>query len=169
MAVRVSYHLRLSYMSLIENSLSYIWKYFTIPPPYFIQDLCDNLFVFRIKFLIKNAISPLFCDEMTFFSHFMQFVTVFLPALTGNSSISATAHLVFVHSVSPPTIAICSFYISSLSKRKSITLIFKIPLSSYQRFPISFLTTILGKESPVSVNGLSSTSAFSSVGIAYAD
>lgn len=32
MAVRVSYHLRLSYMSLIENSLSYIWKYFTIPP-----------------------------------------------------------------------------------------------------------------------------------------
>lgn len=45
----------------------------------------------------------------------------------------------------------------------------KIPLSSYQRFPISFLTTILGKESPVSVNGLSSTSAFSSVGIAYAD
>ena len=69
----------------------------------------------------------------------------------------------------PPTVAICSFYISSLSKRKSITLIFKIPLSSYQRFPISFLTTILGNESPVSVNGLSSTSAFSSVGIAYAD
>ena len=64
---------------------------------------------------------------------------------------------------------LCSFYISSLSKRKSITLIFKMPLSSYQRFPISFLTTILGKESPVSVNGLSSTSAFSSVGIAYAD
>ena len=110
-----------------------------------------------------------FFDEMTFFSLFMQFVTAFIPALTGNSSISVTAHLVFVHSVSPPTIAICSFYISSLSKRKSITLIFKIPLSSYQRFPISFLTTILGKESPVSVNGLSSTSAFSSVGIAYAD
>ena len=61
------------------------------------------------------------------------------------------------------------FYISSLSKRKSTTLIFKMPLSSYQRFPISFLTTILGKKSPVSVNGLSSTSAFSSVGIAYAD
>lgn len=35
-------------------------------------------------------------------------------------------------------------------------MIFKMPLSSYQRFPISFLTTILGKESPVSVNGLSS-------------
>lgn len=35
MAVRVSYHLRLSYMSLIENSLSYIWKYFTIPPLFY--------------------------------------------------------------------------------------------------------------------------------------
>ena len=28
---------------------------------------------------------------------------------------------------------------------RSITLMFKMPLSSYQRFPISFLTTILGK------------------------
>ena len=102
MAVRVSYHLRLSYMSLIENSLSYIQKYFTIPP-YFIQGLCDNLFIFRIKFLIKNAISPLFFDEMTFFSLFMQFVTAFIPALTGNSSISVTTHPVSVHSVSHPT------------------------------------------------------------------
>ena len=83
------------------------------------------------------------------------------------SSNSSFVYLVLTYL--PPTIAICSFYISSLSKRKSITLIFKMPLSSYQRFPISFLTTILGKESPVSVNGLSSTSAFSSVGIAYAD
>ena len=101
MAVRVSYHLRLSYMSLIENSLSYIQKYFTIPP-HFIQGSCGNLFNFHMNFLIKNAISPLFCDEMTIFSPFMQFVTAFIPALTGNSSISVTAHLVFVHSVSHP-------------------------------------------------------------------
>lgn len=44
-----------------------------------------------------------------------------------------------------------------------------MPLSSYQRFPISFLTTILGKESLVSINGLSSASAFSSPDIVYAD
>ncbi len=60
-------------------------------------------------------------------------------------------------------------YKSSLSKRKSIKLMCKIPLSSYHRLPVSFLTTILGKQSPVSANGLSSVSAFSSVGIAYAD
>ena len=101
MAVRVSYHLRLSYMSLIENSLSYIWKYFTILP-YFIQGLCDNLFNFRMKFLIKMPSHHFFRDEMTSFSPFIQFVTVFIPALTGNSSISVTAHLVFVHSVSRP-------------------------------------------------------------------
>lgn len=38
-----------------------------------------------------------------------------------------------------------------------------------QKKTVSFLTTILGKESPVSENGLSSVSAFSSVGIVYAD
>ena len=102
MAVRVSYHLCLSYMSLIEDSLSHTWRYFTIPP-HFIQGLCGNLFNLYIYFLIKNDISPLFCDEMTFFSPFMQFVTEFLPALTGNFSISVTAHPVFVHSVSRPT------------------------------------------------------------------
>lgn len=55
MAVRVSYHLRLSYMSLIENSLSYIQKYFTILP-HFIQGSCGNLFNFHMNFLIKNVI-----------------------------------------------------------------------------------------------------------------
>ena len=102
MAVRVSYHLRLSYMSLIENSLSYIQKYFTIPPPFYSMFMWQFV-QFRIKFLIKNAISPLFFDEMTFFSLFMQFVTAFIPALTGNSSISVTTHPVSVHSVSHPT------------------------------------------------------------------
>ena len=43
-----------------------------------------------------------FRDEMTFYSQFMQFITVFIPALTGNSSIAVTAHPVFVHSVSRP-------------------------------------------------------------------
>ena len=62
----------------------------------------QHLFNFHMNFLIKNVIPPLFCDEMTLFSPFMQFVTVFIPALTGNSSISVTAHLVFVHSVSHP-------------------------------------------------------------------
>ena len=51
----------------------------------------------------KNATTPLFCDEMTLFSPFMQFVTVFIPALAGNPSISVTAHLLFLHSVSHPT------------------------------------------------------------------
>ena len=73
---------------------------------------------FRIKFLMKNAISPLFFDEMTFFSLFMQFVTAFIPALTGNSSISVTTHPVSVHSVSHPTIAICSFLYKFLIQKE---------------------------------------------------
>ena len=66
----------------------------------------------------KNAILPLFFDEMTFFSPFMQFVTAFIPALAVNPSISVTAHLVFVHSVSHPTIAICSFLYKFLIQKE---------------------------------------------------
>lgn len=42
-------------------------------------------------------------------------------------------------------------------------MICKIPLSSYQRLPISFRTTIFGKESPVRAKGRVSASVFSSV------
>ena len=102
MAVRVSYHLRLSYMSLIENSLSYIQKYFTIPPPILFK---VHVAICSISHKISHKKCHLtsFFDEMTFFSLFMQFVTAFIPALTGNSSISVTAHPVSVHSVSHPT------------------------------------------------------------------
>ena len=62
---------------------------------------------FSYKISQKNAILPLFCGEMTLFSQFMQFVTEFIPALTGNSSILVTAHPVFVHSVARPTGITC--------------------------------------------------------------
>ena len=55
------------------------------------------------------------------------------------------------------------------SNKKSITLIFKIPFSSYQRLRISCRTIIFGNESPVRENGLFSVIAFSSVPSAYAD
>lgn len=57
---------------------------------------------FLHEFSHKKCHFTTFCDEMTLFSPFMQFVTAFIPALTGNSSISVTARLVFVHSVSHP-------------------------------------------------------------------
>ena len=41
-----------------------------------------------------------------------------LPALADNSSISVTAHPVFVHSVSHPTIAICSFLYKFLIQKE---------------------------------------------------
>ena len=59
--------------------------------------------------------------------------------------------------------------IYGVSSRKSITLIFKIPLSSYQDFPISWRTTIFGKESPVSSTGFNSDFAFLSSDIEKAD
>ena len=49
------------------------------------------------------------------------------------------------------------------SSRKSMTLILRMPLSSYQRLRMSWRTIIFGKESPVSVKGLFSVIAFSSV------
>ena len=55
MAVRASYHLR----------LSYIQKYFTMPP-HFIQGSCGNLFNFHMNFLIKSVISPLFVMKRHF-------------------------------------------------------------------------------------------------------
>lgn len=60
-------------------------------------------------------------------------------------------------------------YTIESSSRKSMTLILRTPLSSYQRLRMSCRTMILGKESPVRENGLFSTSAFSSVPRAYAD
>ena len=42
-------------------------------------------------------------------------------------------------------------------------LICRTPLSSYQSLPVSFRTTILGKESPVKAKGRVLVSAFSSV------
>ncbi|OLA92219.1 MAG: hypothetical protein BHW44_03550 [Roseburia sp. 40_7] len=84
---------------------------------------------------LKNAIPPLFCDEMTLFSPFMQFVTVFIPALADNSSISVTAHPVFVHSVSHPT---------------GITYIRSVPKMSGNSHLSSILEKILPKVFPIS-------------------
>ena len=99
------------------------------------------------------------CGKQTIFLSLLPFLPVFVIQISPFRIMAANG-LTLICSVS---------YISSLSKRKSIKLIFKIPLSSYQRLPISFLTTIFGNESPVKANGRSSASAFSSVGIEYAD
>ena len=61
------------------------------------------------------------------------------------------------------------YHTTESSSRKSMIPIFKIPLSSYQRFRMSCRTMILGKESPVSKKGLFSVSAFFSSGSARAD
>lgn len=96
MAVRVSYHLRLSYMSLIENSLSYIQIYFTIPPPILFK---VHVAICSISHKISHKKCHLtsFFDEMTFFSLFMQFVTAFIPALTGNSCCNVYMFIDIVH------------------------------------------------------------------------
>ena len=59
--------------------------------------------------------------------------------------------------------------IASISSRKSINPILSTPLSSYQRFLISFLIITFGKLSPVSESGFNSCAAFSSSGSANAD
>ena len=63
----------------------------------------------------------------------------------------------------------CLFYIELSSSRKSIKPIFRTPLSSYQRFLMSFLIITFGKLSPVREKGFSSCAAFSSSGRAKAD